>query len=455
MVIECTECRTRFRMADDKLKPGGTKVRCTKCKQIFTVHPPTEAEEAPLFAASEAAGSGSFAERQEQATKEEFSFATPPFAADQQDQEQDDDFSADSFSADFSFEIEGPSSTVDDTFSLGPSGHDDEEAAEQSFGFGDSSPDTSLGFDTEVAAPSLSLDFADENEEGDYASGSGVLSNDNADAAPGAGNFDFSLEDSGDYSWQEQQQPATDDEGEDDFDFSKMTFGEDDNEEEESSRSAAPFAPPRADTFSPPPPAPAYKDAAESDPFDDEPFADEPARRSSPWAALLLLSLLIIGGGAGYFYWIDGTFDLDRIMARFGGKQLQATPPGQVRLAELNGGFVEHAHLGQLFVIQGKTVNDFQETRSAISVKGILYNDGGKPLLQQTVFAGNPLEETNLRTLPLEKIEEHMNNQFGDALSNLNIAPGKAIPFTIVFKNLPAELAEFTVEVVESKPVSK
>ena len=45
-----------------------------------------------------------------------------------------------------------------------------------------------------------------------------------------------------------------------------------------------------------------------------------------------------------------------------------------------------------------------------------------------------------------------MNNQFGDSLSNMNVAAGASIPFTIVFRNLPDGIANINVEVVESKP---
>jgi hypothetical protein len=45
-----------------------------------------------------------------------------------------------------------------------------------------------------------------------------------------------------------------------------------------------------------------------------------------------------------------------------------------------------------------------------------------------------------------------MNNEFGDSLSNINIAAGASIPFTIVFRNLPAGVANINVEVVDSKP---
>jgi predicted Zn finger-like uncharacterized protein len=39
MVIECTKCGTKFRFPDDRIKPGGIKVRCGKCSFSFRVEP--------------------------------------------------------------------------------------------------------------------------------------------------------------------------------------------------------------------------------------------------------------------------------------------------------------------------------------------------------------------------------------------------------------------------------
>ena len=51
MIVQCEACQTRFRLADEKIKPTGTKVRCSKCKVVFTVTPPEPepAEEAVDF----------------------------------------------------------------------------------------------------------------------------------------------------------------------------------------------------------------------------------------------------------------------------------------------------------------------------------------------------------------------------------------------------------------------
>ncbi|APG28700.1 hypothetical protein A7E78_13180 [Syntrophotalea acetylenivorans] len=35
-------CQARFKLPQSKMKPGGTKVRCTKCKIVFMVTPPQD-----------------------------------------------------------------------------------------------------------------------------------------------------------------------------------------------------------------------------------------------------------------------------------------------------------------------------------------------------------------------------------------------------------------------------
>ena len=55
MVIQCSSCDTRFKIADDKVKNGPVKVRCSKCKEIFTVQPPEDEQAAPVEAAPEPA----------------------------------------------------------------------------------------------------------------------------------------------------------------------------------------------------------------------------------------------------------------------------------------------------------------------------------------------------------------------------------------------------------------
>src|SRR5512137_2159122 len=45
MIIQCEQCRTKFRLDDAKIKEGGVKVRCSKCKHVFLVSREAPAEE--------------------------------------------------------------------------------------------------------------------------------------------------------------------------------------------------------------------------------------------------------------------------------------------------------------------------------------------------------------------------------------------------------------------------
>ncbi len=40
MIITCQGCQARFHMDDKRIRPEGAKVRCSKCRQTFVVHPP-------------------------------------------------------------------------------------------------------------------------------------------------------------------------------------------------------------------------------------------------------------------------------------------------------------------------------------------------------------------------------------------------------------------------------
>ncbi len=43
MIVQCEHCKTKFRLADDRISHGGVKVRCSKCAHVFTVaRGPTE-----------------------------------------------------------------------------------------------------------------------------------------------------------------------------------------------------------------------------------------------------------------------------------------------------------------------------------------------------------------------------------------------------------------------------
>ncbi|MBI5527366.1 MAG: zinc-ribbon domain-containing protein [Deltaproteobacteria bacterium] len=47
MIVQCQKCKTKFKLPDEKIQPGGTKVRCGKCSTVFRVTPAKPVPPAP------------------------------------------------------------------------------------------------------------------------------------------------------------------------------------------------------------------------------------------------------------------------------------------------------------------------------------------------------------------------------------------------------------------------
>ncbi|NOQ52569.1 MAG: DUF3426 domain-containing protein [Desulfuromonadaceae bacterium] len=167
---------------------------------------------------------------------------------------------------------------------------------------------------------------------------------------------------------------------------------------------------------------------------------------------LLLLGLLLIGGA---LYFINGPEQMQQAIQQLFGQQTnRPAESDQITLANLEGKFINNQEAGELFVIRGEATNNFREARASIQVKGVIFDQNGKPLRQKTIFCGNPISDQELQTLPFSKLEEIMGNQFGKSLNNMKVDSKQALSFVIVFRELPKTLSEFSVDIASSKPVT-
>lgn len=128
---------------------------------------------------------------------------------------------------------------------------------------------------------------------------------------------------------------------------------------------------------------------------------------------------------------------------------------GEINLVELNGYYTQNAEAGNVFVVSGRAVNNTNKARSFFQIKGTLFNKKGERLAQKEVYCGNIFSTKEITTLPKSKIEADLKNKVGGSLSNINLAPGKSVPFMIVFFDLPADMSEFAVEVTGSQPAAE
>jgi len=120
---------------------------------------------------------------------------------------------------------------------------------------------------------------------------------------------------------------------------------------------------------------------------------------------------------------------------------------GSISLRNVTAGYTMNKSAGELFVIRGEAVNNYKKSSASIQVKVTITGPGGAPLVSKSAYSGNSLSTEKLNTLPMAKIEEVMNNQFGDSLANLGLKPGSSIPFVIVVGSVPKDATDYTVQV--------
>jgi len=395
MIIQCPKCLTKFKMDDSKVKDEGTRVRCAKCKEVFVVTKEVTAPLPPPVLPEISVEKEEF----------DFSFGSPP------EEEQKEDTS----------------------FQIG--GGFGEEIIKQpapDFSFGEVPEEATKGVEEKEAAP----DF------GGMAYGD-VSFSEPDETSPKVGgppsDFEFKGEESA---------------------FGNVEFKEEDTSLEEPHKEAFKAS---AETVVLSPPAkaeePSNKLLPEPDVvfqenlvrggFDENEFRDEfqeelpvgsekETRRSFIRTLSIFALICVVVAVPLWYLWTN----------------YKGAESGQINLAELNGYYTQNAEAGNIFVITGMAVNNTNKARSFFQVKGILFSKKGEKLIQKEVFCGNVFSSKELTTLPRAKLEADLINKVGSKLSNINLAPGKSVPFTIIFFDLPQDTAEFSVEVVGSQIAS-
>ena len=203
-----------------------------------------------------------------------------------------------------------------------------------------------------------------------------------------------------------------------------------------------------------------------------------PARRF-PYFTWAIILLVLIGVGYGALVIWEKSTDLQKagssflILKQYLG--LRDEKDGFITLEKLRGYYVENPKFRRTFVIEGLAVNHWDESRSFIKLKGTLMDAKGAKVEEKTVYCGNILSEKDLKEMSKEAIEKSLSSQFGISFSNVNLPPGKSVPFMIVFIDFipggtadklaqepygkPGEVlpgpSAFTVEVIGSQKGSK
>ncbi|MDL1983682.1 MAG: zinc-ribbon domain-containing protein [Deltaproteobacteria bacterium] len=175
-------------------------------------------------------------------------------------------------------------------------------------------------------------------------------------------------------------------------------------------------------------------------------------KRISMPVLLLLLAALLIGGAYGAYVLLDSVGINIPFVSDLLKPEVQDAGNLKIYTSDINNKFIENSKVGKLLVITGKAKNGYSDARSYISITGKLYTKGKILSKTKTVYCGTILSELELQNMDLDAINNRLSNRFGDNKSNIKVKANAIIPFMVVFADLPENLDEFTIEVAGSFP---
>lgn len=354
MIVACPNCQSKYNLPEDKVAPTGSKVRCARCKHVFTVMPPGkdfDKELADLTAAEPKPAPKPAAPAPEEAAPKKMPW--------------DDDEPA-------AGAAEAPKKMPwdDDEPAAGPADDDDLPAGK---------PAGKSPFDDEPAAASAAHpDHFDDD----------------------GGSFSASLD---------AETRKTEKSGGDDDFLNSLDGG------------AAPKAP-----------------------------AKNPKKKFIVIGAVLAL-LAILGGALFYFKpWTK--MNIPFLSSMTGKKETgeNADKVKDIALRNVRQYYIPNEKAGNIFVVEGKAVNNFATPKERIKVEISLFDEKGHVLVSKQLLCGNTLSQFQLQVQSEEEINASLNSEVGILTSNTYLKTGMDTPFMAVFFKPPDQVKEFGVKVIDA-----
>ncbi|MGB7631115.1 MAG: DUF3426 domain-containing protein [Candidatus Deferrimicrobium sp.] len=183
-----------------------------------------------------------------------------------------------------------------------------------------------------------------------------------------------------------------------------------------------------------------------------EPEVPRPRSSAVPAVAAVLAVLLAAGGYLGFTKTGRKTLEgaVPGIAALWGGKPAAPTAP-KYDLRNVIGYYESGSASPRILVIKGQVANLSKVEKSGIRVQATLLDNTDAVLVQQAVFAGNVLSGEVIRKGDRSTLSKALGNRFGEGLANMSVAPGRAIPFMVLFFDAPANMDSYKLEAMEGE----
>jgi predicted Zn finger-like uncharacterized protein len=204
-----------------------------------------------------------------------------------------------------------------------------------------------------------------------------------------------------------------------------------------------------------PEPAKPAPEEEEAEAGDEE---DEVRPRASFWTPgrLVAYSILVFLVVGSVYFWLNPgiTRDVLNFVSPGAGdrvlgpspKSVPAAAPGAISFSEVRERFTKSTAAGDLLVISGLAVNEYEYPVGRVKLRGKILDNTGKLLGEVETFAGNLLTDEELNRLSDKEILAELQRPDGSDMPNTGIRSRTSIPFMIVFMNPPKEVDEFIIE---------
>lgn len=179
----------------------------------------------------------------------------------------------------------------------------------------------------------------------------------------------------------------------------------------------------------------------------------EPANPRKKWLLLgMVLAILALLGG-GLFYFKPWTKMNIPFLSGGAAKKEGADSADKVKdiaLRNVRQYYIPNEKAGNIFVVEGKAVNNFATPKERIKVEITLFDEKGHPLASKQLLCGNTLSQFQLQVQSEEEIAASLNSEVGILTSNTYLKTGMDTPFMAVFFKPPDTVKEFGVKVIDA-----
>ncbi len=459
MIITCEACSTRFSLDDALIKPGGSKVRCSKCRHVFTAFSGKTPEALPAVEIPDPP----------EPEEKDIPFDAPEIQNDSDFNvsQQDDDFSIDRDSGSLDPDLE------ETDIEFLEIEFDEPEVDFQNFEFEDrvSSEPASVSADSDTDTADIEISFAQ-----DEATGPDLeleeISFDMDDLELDIKDDDNEKTDNRKTDEDIEQTVSEQDK------FAEYDKVLDQDTEPKDTGITIPDPDVEDNTFAPETPLPPTDDKTETtmsalinpNPL-IMPLAAQSVRQkrgtkkrkgiSLPVKILMVLFLLILAAYVAIIRLGVPIPAVSDIQIPFITEWLEPKQAPQPPLnpvpdeSSINGRFVSNKSAGELFIVTGRIKNPSNTSVSYIQVKGTLMTKDNTKAETLTAYCGNIIPEETLTSGNISDITKQMAVRQGNQNTNVNIKPGDTVMFMLVFSNLPEDLTNFTVAVHGFEPDEK